>query len=264
MKWDELDSAECRVRDRVRGDLSRFDQISGQLAEIAYHAPRLPIPARPTRAHANLTFQKNLVFLFLGRAIHQLRSLWLLTLNGYTTEAGALCASIIEHAAIVAEVARDPEKAKQLDERITAAHVNGQVDVKFLPWNYRALFDEIEKARGSGATVISTLYGYACTKKHPSTMDEAMNSRSGGELSVHPDGSAEDLSNKKLVLCMAHHMILIALEAISTHFEWDSKDPYFQRYVRETQSAQNAVGSELSKLLAERPPPTVSSTKPTG
>ncbi len=244
--------AQAQVRKSVHSELQTFDHISAQLAEIAYHAPRLPIRSSDPSSPSTSPFQKNLTFLFLGRTINQLRSLWLLTINGYTTEAGAICASIIEHAAVVAEIARDPKKAEQLDKAITAAHSKDEFDVKFLPWKYKELFDDIETARGLNEKLISKLYSYACKKKHPSTIDELMTSRSGGDLTAFPDGSTEDLSNKKFVLCVAHYLILIALEAISTHFNWDEGDEYFQQYVQATKVAQGAVNAEMQKLVIER------------
>jgi hypothetical protein len=161
--------------------------------------------------------------LLLKRILTDLRTIWLLCVKGYTSQAGVLCASLYENALTTEVVAGSDERTT----KVMLAPGGGQ------PWSVKTLAElaarrmvEAPHKEEGGKSVeeerdfIYFSYRWLCKLKHP-TIPSLLYEAGATQTGVHrfavaamPDVAQRDACNKGMILCSAISRTCYAIEAI--------------------------------------------------
>jgi hypothetical protein len=220
--WDDLYQLENKASFKLRKALSPFYESVKNCYELGVELPTL-IPEE--QQWLDISFS----YLYLKRSLTDLREIWKLLLQGYTSQAATLAASAYEHALITACMAGSREMSEKLDN----------MDSLEFPWRVAELCQRLarqthEEFTSQGTKVSEekyemwwrAVYGYykwLCKIKHPTLTSVAYDSVQNQTLKVDwaqslvkitPNFSEDDFPNKCFIIFVAVHLINEAIHRL--------------------------------------------------
>lgn len=220
--WDGLTKAESAARNTIYSDLHVFEDPLRKCMVAGVQV--LTLPAERRNEHDIIQSA-----LFLKRALNDLRSVWLLTSVGYTSQAASVATSLVEHALLASCMAGHPDRAEK--------YKLGSTDD--LPWSVKDMirFEVKETKSGKEFEIawrqIYSAYKWLCKIKHPtykSGMHDAHSAKSDtGQYIVMalPDTRPENKSVKFMILTISTVRTLCAIDKIRESLKCDeSTDTY--------------------------------------
>lgn len=251
--WKTSDKSEAVAVERVKQQLKPFRGPLTRCYEAGVQVATLPA-SNHGAPHLSLSA------LFLKRTLTDLRSVWLLLIRGYTSQAASVAAALFEHGLAATVLAGDPDAASAVEE--------AQGDV---PWSASALCKRAARVSQVSSEDADSAndweraaweayagYKYLCKIKHPtlrSTVHDTGASKvkaNGEKFSVVsvPDVRREDLPQKALILLMSISRVYQAVRQFHSAIEVEEDRPEYADFlsrvesiVEETKEAAKAVGS---------------------
>jgi len=216
--WDALEVAEGKAREPMLRQLA----LATDTVKLCYE---LGVDVGAFVAEVEKQNQETVLSgLLLRRVLTDLRTIWLLCVNGYTGQAGVLCASLYENALTIEAVADSHKRAKQ----VLSSPGGGQ------PWSVKTLAEiaakrltqdprRSEKAKSveEERDFIYFSYRWLCKLKHPtipSLLYEAGATQTGVRrfaVSAMPDVAQRDVCNKGMILASAVNRTWYAMRAMT-------------------------------------------------
>jgi len=256
--WDSLSRMETSAAAHLMGKLAAFEQPYRDCYEAGVQAPTL-VGKRHQESDMRVAA------LFLKRTLNDLRSVWVLSCFGYTSQAGSVAASLYENALAAACIAGFPSRTSEfLKEK------SGE-----LPWTPIQLskmlaeqlreealkedqsFDDAEYEKAWSE--VYSAYKWLCQIKHPTlpsaTHDSLATNLKGAEYVVMaaPDVSDGNIPVKATVLMISLSRSYAAIRRFALSLEVDTKQSYYQDFIDRmkvsTPAALNAYKESTKRPL---------------
>lgn len=182
--------------------------------------------------------------LFLKRSLTDLRAIWLLLLQGYTSQAGSIAAATFENALMSSCIAGDLGRAEKLSKSETGESPwkvvdlckimakQSEIEAKIINKPYSQANFEIEWMELYGS------YKWLCKIKHPtipSTLHDAFAASVKSEeyvVMAVPDLRPDDLPNKFTILSITISRIHAAIRNFAFSCELNYEDDRVQKWLQ--------------------------------
>lgn len=243
--WQQLKDLEHFAERKLKEQLGHFEAGFSLCAEAGAEVPTL---AHPQRGSLRLKFSA----LFLKRMLNDLRSVWIMLIRGYTSQAASVAASLFENSLAIQCVAGDDGRALRLSREPSGE----------LPWGVAEMCrmitaDETAKGAsgGKGAgdwRVLYSHYVWLCGIKHPTlgqTIHDAGATSDGkGRYAIMalPDARKENLDVKKLVCVLALSSTLAAIESFAKGAGVDLSTEPGKQFVAKTERIRTLLSEQLT------------------
>ena len=256
--WNSLSHMEASAAAHLLAKLAAFEQPFRDCYEAGVQAPTL-IGKRHQASDMRVAA------LFLKRTLNDLRSVWVLTCFGYTSQAASVAASLYENALAATCIAGTPSRASAfLKEKSgelpwtpiqLSKTLAEQLRKEALKENQSFDDGEYEKAWRE----VYSAYKWLCQIKHPTlpsaTHDSFATNLKGTEYVVMaaPDISDENIPVKATVLIISLSRSYAAIRKFALSLECDTTHPYYQDFVERmkaiTPAAVNAYKESTKRPL---------------
>ena len=257
--WDALNRMEVSASLLLDRKLAPFEAPLRSCYEAGVQAPTL---------EAKRQHEPDMLYaaLFLKRALNDLRSVWILTQTGYTSQAASVAAALFEHALAATCLGGSMRRVSELE-----ANKSGD-----LPWGAQALSmmlarrwqreaqedgkpfgqDEYEKAWRE----VYSGYKWLCKIKHPTLRSVSHDAFAASAKSdqyvvmAAPDVRDEDLAVKATVLMICFSRVYEAIRQFARALDCDEGVEYCRDFEARLDAAHSGA-IEAYKTLAQRPLP---------
>jgi hypothetical protein len=232
--WDALALCEASAE-------AQLSELLNQLADPIRKCYEcgVEVATLPNRTSHNL--DKQIAAVFLKRALTDLRAIWRLVSQGYTSQAGSVAAATFENALLCAYVAGNSTAAQKIQN-------SNSGDVPFkakeLAINLAKLRQKAESKQGRIITereveihwrTIYAQYKWLCKIKHPNFLSALHDSGASAVnpndyiIMAVPDTRDEDISNKVTIISTSVGIVYKAILGFAISMELDEDH---QRVVR--------------------------------
>lgn len=257
--WSALSEAELAALAALRGQLEPFNDPVRDCYEAGVQSQCLPGGRRSTN-------DLRVAALYLKRVLMDLRATWLLCMQGYTSQAASVAASLLENALASEVVSGDPDAAEQCMQDPTGG----------LPWSVRDMtrlrvskresaaelagkpFTEEERVPAGEVTYFT--YRWLCKMKHPTTpslVHEASGTRlDAGTFVVmaFPNVHENDLTLKGLILTNAILEAKASIRAFSEAHDPDRDSSVHRDFAHRMERITPRLARAFHNVCSEPPP----------
>ncbi|MCB9009213.1 MAG: hypothetical protein H6656_17955 [Ardenticatenaceae bacterium] len=250
--WESLLPVEATAASILTEKFRVHENAIRKCYELGVQAPSIP-----SNRHYEADMQ--LAGLFLKRTLNDLRTVWMLTSAGYTSQAASVAASLFEHALTVVYIAGDSKRAEKLE-----AFKTGD-----LPWNVRTLSENLAKsyAESNSDKVVSDddlydmtgmiygVYKYLCKIKHPTLRstghDSGSSSIEPGKYAIMalPDLREENDSLKSFIINISLIRCFDAIKHFVNALEPDETKQAFIEFSEKLKDASKESDQAFEALL---------------
>jgi hypothetical protein len=231
--WSELETIEGKAITAIAKQIAAFELPVRLCFEAGCLAPTLEGQRRGT-------IDLSITGMFLKRVLTDLRTIWLLLVRGYTTQAGSLAATLFENALVVAVVAGNEARAKEI-QRADGIPWSTQELTKMQAaiWTKDAIergqpYTKKEQAEAWQLTYFQ--YKWMCQLKHPSPQTVKHDASAtlvddrNFAVVVLPDVRKENLPVKIAMLGSTLHRAIEAIKRFALAMNCDKEHAKYKRF----------------------------------
>lgn len=218
--WQSLSDHEYFAGNRLASLLREFDGAFGACVEAGMEVPMLAKPGKNS-------LRLRICALYLKRMLNDVRSVWVMMRQGYTSQAGSIAASLFENALLIQCLAENEARAVKFSK----------VPLGEWPWSKRSMcrFVNEDEAKRENRKLDPTTaeahyahYNWLCQIKHATLGYASHDSGStqveekGYAVMPFPDIREEDWPVKKKILLISLLNAKLAIQAF-TEGDWSKK-----------------------------------------
>jgi hypothetical protein len=250
--WARLENLETVARTTISRQLSRFEAPFRDTYEAGVIVPVL-------RAKGRAVVDARCAALFFKRVLNDLRGVWVLLHEGYTSQAASVAASLYESALATICLTQSKENIAAFQ-----AEPHGQV-----PWSPIEMAKIVVRAEGkkpqgkdyeNGWRSLYAHYVWLCQIKH-SSQDSVIHDAGASSVGERgyvvmaiPNVREEDIAIKAMVAIISLHRTLECIEALAKALGFGDKLPddfrFAERFQRARESAWEAFAPHLREAKA--------------
>ncbi len=241
--WERLDDLERRARDALSPALAPFRSCFQDTYEAGVIVPVL-------RASGQAKLDVRHAALFYKRLLNDLRAIWLLLHDGYTSQAASVGASLYENSLATACLL-------MAETNIAALLESDSGEIPWSPMQMTKMIVEHEGKKPSTPDyenewrALYASYVWLCQLKHP-TLDSVVHDTSASTLDTGqyvvmamPNVRTEDLPLKAMLaigcLLRTHETIIAFASTLGYHGDYPSEHDFAERFQRARASLREAV-----------------------